>query len=350
MKKIILFTSSLSYGGAEHQMYNIFKILREEYDSKIVVARNSIFKENGILVLNKKKTLGASFTFFKILINEKPDIIMSTLPIPNLISSIAKIFLKKKPIVINREANYNLDSKLNKFLFLTSSRFSDLHFFNSKKVLENYSYKYKKISRKFVKINNILDDKTLEYLKKIQNKKTSRGDYLNGVVVARLEKNKGIDLVINAMNKLENEKIKISIIGLGTEEKKLKNLSNNQNLKFLGYVDNPIKLLANYDFFILPSRKEGMSNSLIHALALNKLCIVSDCIGGNAELINNYSQKSLIFRDGDVSDLIEKINKISMEKDFNTTTSKKFYKDFSEVEYLKNFNQIIDGIENNKYK
>ena len=55
MKKIILFTSSLSYGGAEHQMYNIFKILQEEYDSKIVVARNSIFKENGILVLNKKK-------------------------------------------------------------------------------------------------------------------------------------------------------------------------------------------------------------------------------------------------------------------------------------------------------
>ena len=78
--------------------------------------------------LTKKKTFWALINFYKIIIKEKPHIVISTLPIPNLMTSISKLLVKNKLIVINREANYNLDSLFNKIVFIISSKLTDIHF------------------------------------------------------------------------------------------------------------------------------------------------------------------------------------------------------------------------------
>lgn len=344
MKKILLFSSSLSYGGAEYQMYNIFKTLSIEFDTKIVVAKNSEFKDDEILILNKKKTFWALINFYKIIIKEKPQIVISTLPIPNLMSSISKLLVKNKLIVINREANYNLDSLFNKIVFIISSKLTDIHFFNSEKVMKIYSKKYKKISHKFVTINNILDDDFQNYIKNLEKNKSQDDGFVHAVVIARLEKNKGIDVLVNALNNLKDEKIKLDIIGSGSQEFVLKKLAKNNNINFLGHVSNPVKMLVNYDVFILPSRKEGMSNSLLHALALNKISIVSDCVGGSEELITKYSPNSYVFKNEDVSNLTKVIKKVLKTKNFNSKVNDKFYEDFSETKFLYNFNNVINKI------
>ena len=57
-------------------------------------------------------------------------------------------------------------------------------------------------------LKNIVEDTKNEPFKKKVSK-------LNGVVVSRLTHNKGIDVLIRAMNELADSKIKIDIYGVG---------------------------------------------------------------------------------------------------------------------------------------
>ena len=55
-------------------------------------------------------------------------------------------------------------------------------------------------------------------------------------------------------------------------------------VQFVGAVDNPSEYLRAADVFVLPSVAEGMSNSLLEAMATALPCVVSG-IGGNTDLI-----------------------------------------------------------------
>ena len=55
---------------------------------------------------------------------------------------------------------------------------------------------------------------------------------------------------------------------------------------FLGAVDDPADLLRAADAFVLPSIAEGMSNSLLEAMATSLPCLAS-AIGGNTDLLQD---------------------------------------------------------------
>ena len=58
--------------------------------------------------------------------------------------------------------------------------------------------------------------------------------------------------------------------------------------------------------YVQPSRKEGMPNSLLEAILLNKICLVSNCIGGSEEVVQKYTD-GLVFKSEDINDLAKKI-------------------------------------------
>ena len=65
------------------------------------------------------------------------------------------------------------------------------------------------------------------------------------------------------MNELDNNMVSLDIYGNGPE---LGNLRKKKILvSFCGKINNTSNLWNNYDLFILPSRKEGLSNSLLEA-------------------------------------------------------------------------------------
>ena len=113
------------------------------------------------------------------------------------------------------------------------------------------------------------------------------------LTVARLIKRKGIDDLIRAVPAIvkERQNIKVRIIGEGNMENELKALAQklevSEYVDFLGYVPHSkiSYYYASSDIFVLPSKNEGMSNTVLEAMA-SGLPIITTDTGGTQELID----------------------------------------------------------------
>jgi glycosyltransferase involved in cell wall biosynthesis len=65
------------------------------------------------------------------------------------------------------------------------------------------------------------------------------------------------------------------------------------------------------DIFVLPSRSEALSNSLMEAMACG-CCPVASDVGGNPELVIPM-ETGLLFRPGDVADLASKLGRLAAD-------------------------------------
>lgn len=145
-------------------------------------------------------------------------------------------------------------------------------------------------------------------LKKFENLKHPPHDKFTIITVARLEKVKGINYLIEAVNILsskfqvppkeslwlptEQASSKLLIIGDGSERKNLENLVEKLNLKekvkFLGEIPNekiPEYLVAG-DCFVLPSVKEGFGIVILEAMAC-QIPVVGTNVGGISDIIED---------------------------------------------------------------
>jgi glycosyltransferase involved in cell wall biosynthesis len=126
--------------------------------------------------------------------------------------------------------------------------------------------------------------------------KTNYRDVKRVITAARLSKEKGIDILLRAwVNVIKQEKgIKLIVLGDGLLAGTLKRLCHSlgltESVEFTGMVQNVTEYLRNGDLFILPSRTEGLSNSLLEAMSHGIPCIATD-VGGNSELLVSGNQK-----------------------------------------------------------
>jgi glycosyltransferase involved in cell wall biosynthesis len=112
------------------------------------------------------------------------------------------------------------------------------------------------------------------------------------LTVARLIRRKGIDDLIRAVPWVLDKcpDLLVRIIGEGNLESELRGLAKElgvaDHVEFLGYI--PHEELPGYyatsDVFVLPSRNEGMSNTVLEAMAAGLPIITTDT-GGTRELI-----------------------------------------------------------------
>lgn len=120
----------------------------------------------------------------------------------------------------------------------------------------------------------------------------------NFVIISagELNKNKNNKVIIQAISELADKSIHYVLCGNGPCEEELKNQVKSRHLTnqvhFLGYRTDIKDLLAMSDIFVLPSFREGMSRSLMEAMASGLPCVVSK-IRGNTDIvvdnINGYT-------------------------------------------------------------
>lgn len=121
-------------------------------------------------------------------------------------------------------------------------------------------------------------------------RKSYRHSMIHVVTTARMSQEKGIDVLLKAWANLSPDpaSLQLTIIGDGPQryeiERAAQDLEIVKTIAFTGWVNNVHKYLRETDFFVLPSRTEGMSNALLEAMSYGIPCIATN-VGGNSELL-----------------------------------------------------------------
>lgn len=133
--------------------------------------------------------------------------------------------------------------------------------------------------------------------------------------VGRLSEEKNLEQIINIFNKIPN--LKLTIVGYGPLEKKLKNIAN-CNIEFLGKVENKnlSRIYQEHDVFILPSKSEPWGLVVEEALYNGKPVIVSNRVGCHTEIIQENIHGYICNIDED-EELVNKIKLISKIEVYN---------------------------------
>ncbi|WP_176215360.1 glycosyltransferase family 4 protein [Sporomusa malonica] len=120
------------------------------------------------------------------------------------------------------------------------------------------------------------------------------------IFTGKLTRLKGLDTLLAAWSKSaytkENGLLVMLGSGQGQKDSLESYISNSikvnsleQSVVVLGDVDNVFDYLRATDVFVFPSRREGLPNSLLEAMACGLLCIASDIAGNNDLIISGES-------------------------------------------------------------
>lgn len=120
------------------------------------------------------------------------------------------------------------------------------------------------------------------------------------ISIGELSVRKNHEVVIRALAKTENEKIKYLIVGSGDLEDKLKMLTKELNVEhrvvFAGYRKDVKEFLHIADAFAFPSLQEGLPVALMEAMAVG-LPVIASRIRGNIDLIEEHDNNMLVKAD-----------------------------------------------------
>lgn len=303
--KILYLTTTSRLCGAEKIIYELSKrINKERFEIMVCTIKDDL--KGGLLdrcrdIGIKTTTLGVenkwkfykSFQLHKIIKEFNPDILQSFLFFDNIL---ARIFGKiaSVPVIISGQRNVETErSSIRNFLDKYTFFLSDLVISNTmegkKILLEKFHLAHPSIKVIYNGIdlqqeNNSVKKK--EFLKEIG----LTGDEKIVGFIGRLEKQKGVQYLIEAIKILnrENPSIYTLLIGDGKEKDILERYSQYHGCKaiFLGWKENAIKYLSSFDLLVLPSLWEGMPNVVLEAMKQG-IPVVATSVGGNIEIIDN---------------------------------------------------------------
>ena len=145
------------------------------------------------------------------------------------------------------------------------------------------------------------------------------------IFAGRLSKEKGILTILEAVKELPSD-IHLLIIGSGPEENSvIESTKNYENVHFLGYQpkEKTIPLIRGSSALIQPSFAEGISATLLEAMAC-KTPIIATNIGGNKELLEN-NDAGILIESGDSKTLLKKIVELINDKNLQEKISTSAY-------------------------
>lgn len=121
-------------------------------------------------------------------------------------------------------------------------------------------------------------------------------------IVARLDPIKNHRLLIEAFERSVKDVsvARLIIVGAGPELEKLRHLSSDRVI-FIGERSDISRLMRCFDIFVLPSYNEGISNTILEAMA-SGVPVVASRVGGNPELIK-HQITGLLFESGHLDGL-----------------------------------------------
>jgi glycosyltransferase involved in cell wall biosynthesis len=325
--KILQIIPEFKLAGAEIMAENLtgafldmgFKIsVVSLYDFKSAITERFEKNNTPIFYLNKKKGFDIKLIIrlYKLLINEKPDVIHTHLYIMPYVVPAA--ILAKVPVKVH--TIHNIAKKEVGWL----QRCINLFFYKycnvipvsiSPLVKNSVIQEYKIPDDKVPMIYNGIDlNKCIPKNKYIKNR-------IRILHIGRFSEQKNhlglIESFKNVVNKAPNTVLQL--IGTGHLEKvikdKVRELGLEENVEFLGIQTNVYPYLNEADIFVLPSLWEGMPISLIEAMATGLPCVVTKVGGIPDMVVDNVTGIIVDINEKQIADaLIKLINDCSLRE------------------------------------
>jgi glycosyltransferase involved in cell wall biosynthesis len=253
------------------------------------------------------------------------DVVHAWFGIPSgLIALLLRIFYKTPYIISLRGADVPGYKKRFKFLDKLVFGWLNKYFIwkQAKQVIAN-SQQLKQLALKTAPqqdIRVIPNGVDLETFKPKWNKSFDKIKITPGWT--RLEKRKGLDLLLKAVASLDDKKLEVIIPGTGPELENLQNLAQKlkirRQVRFLKIGQNTqenrqtvAQVLANCHILCLPSDNEGMSNAVLEGMACGLALLLTD-VGGTRELLQAGENGFVVKRS--VEDIAEKIKKLKQNQ------------------------------------
>ena len=133
----------------------------------------------------------------------------------------------------------------------------------------------------------------------------------------RLNKQKNIPLLIGAFEKLLREypDYTLRIYGRGDEKDNLVALTREKGLEdsvfFEDFASDVHDRIRDVAMYVCSSDFEGLSNSMLEAMAIGMPCVCTDCEGGGARMMIRHGENGLLTPIGDEQALYEAMKKLA---------------------------------------
>ncbi len=311
--KILHLIPNLNTGGAEVLLSNLVLSLNKSNFINTVVCLKSggshearLRKHDiNVLVLSFHGFLGilsGVFKLIKIFLKIKPDILQCWMYHSNLIGGLIGKFLGIKKIFWSIHSNMPDDlSSMTKLMNKFSARFSNfipsrIIFVSEASLTKHIKYGYSK-NRSLI-ISNGIDTQRFNFSDNLRSEfrnrnQISQNEFTIGML-GRYTSEKDYPNFFKSLRDIESQDIKILLAGTGInyENDDFTQLIDKyasafkEKIRLLDEVHNTVEFFSGIDLFVISSNSESAPVSLIEAMSMSRMIVVTD-VGDCKHMLNN---------------------------------------------------------------
>ena len=299
--RLLLVIDELDVGGTEQQLVELVRHLPRARWTPVVCCfrpgrKSAEIERLGVRVVHLPKRGRVDLRLVRALItlmrSERFDVVQTFLIGANLWGRLAAL-AAGVPVVVASERNVDVwEEPAKRWLGLALARFTDRIVANADAVRE-YLVGRGADPRRVVTIRNGVDFG--RFATSIDRAAVRQGlgfapEHTVAAVVARLEPQKGQDVVLEVASRLRDRfpMLRWILVGGGGAEASLRAEAARRGLGdrvvFTGFRTDAADLLRAADLSVLVSTKEGLSNTLLESLVAG-LPVIASRVGGNAEVV-----------------------------------------------------------------
>ncbi len=309
-RRVLFLIPTLAGGGAERVIVTLLNHLdRSKFDLSLAVldTRGAVFLDQlppdvTFLDLRASRVRYALPKIVRVIRQAQPQAVFSTLGHLNLALSIVRPFLPRKTIYVARETAIVSESlktvRAAKLWALAYRKFYarfDKVICQSLYMRDDLANNFRIPASKLTVINNPID---IEKIRTFASRPVEFDFGFGGhpgnerpfhvVAAGRLSKEKGFDLLIEAVALSGLKHLKVTVLGDGPLRATLEQLASTKGvasqIRFIGFQKNPYSFMARAHAFVLCSHHEGFPNVVLEALACGTPVIATPAVGGIHEI------------------------------------------------------------------
>lgn len=291
MKNVLFFITSLQGGGAEKQVITDANGLSDrEYNVSVAFAEEGELKDflgNSIQLFQIRKGFKSFFDLYKLLKINKFDLIICHSPWTFNVIPLPALLTGHKWVMFMHGMNFWRNGSA-LFFFRLAAKLADKIFITSEASRDRRVHHEKLKPVKIRKLyNSFSTGRDMVGIKPANVKK----EVINIGCVARFDNVKQLHLFVELCDNLLQSNFtdfKIILVGKGESWQAIRQLilqhGFDKYFEMPGFVDHLFEYYYSFDVFVLPSKIEDLSVSLLEASSYGIPCIAFN-VGGNSEII-----------------------------------------------------------------